>query len=90
MCLEVPLKDLPLAFQHAVGITKRLGINYLWIDSLCILQSGKGSSEDWRKHLTEMRLVYSNCLSASQLHMHQIQAQDALPLIGCVPKSRKS
>lgn len=62
MCLEVPLKDLPLAFQHAVDITKWLGINYLWIDSLCMLQSGKGSSDDWRKHLTEMRLVYSNCL----------------------------
>jgi Heterokaryon incompatibility protein (HET) len=62
MCLQVPFHDLPLAFQHAVEVTKRLGVNYLWIDSLCILQSGEGSSEDWRKHLTEMRLVYSNCL----------------------------
>jgi len=47
MCLRVLLDDLALAFQHAVMITKRLSINYLWIDSLCILQSGEGSSADW-------------------------------------------
>ena len=61
MCLQVLLGDLPLTFQHAVMVTKRLGISYLWVDSLCILQSGEGSSADWQKHLTEMHLVYQNC-----------------------------
>jgi len=30
--------DLPQTFQDAVIVTKELGLRYLWIDSLCIIQ----------------------------------------------------
>lgn len=57
----IGLDSLPKTFTDAINITTRLGFNYLWIDSLCILQSGPGSKQDWLDHTTEMRHVYTNC-----------------------------
>lgn len=31
---------LPAFFQKAIGITHRLGLRYIWIDALCIIQVG--------------------------------------------------
>ncbi|KAM5350302.1 hypothetical protein ACJ41O_006807 [Fusarium nematophilum] len=50
-------KDLPRTFQDAVTITRILGIRYLWIDSLCIIQDDK---EDWRRESAKMHTVYQN------------------------------
>ena len=41
--------DLPKTFQDAVIICRRMGIDYLWIDSLCILQECVSMSEDIKK-----------------------------------------
>jgi hypothetical protein len=49
--------DLPRSFQDAVTITRRLGIRYLWIDSLCIIQDDK---EDWEVESAKMAEVYEN------------------------------
>ncbi|KAI1333846.1 heterokaryon incompatibility protein-domain-containing protein [Xylariaceae sp. FL0016] len=57
----IPISDLPQSFRDAIMICQRLDIRYLWIDSVCIIQSGDDGS-DWRMHASEMRLVYSNCL----------------------------
>lgn len=38
-------------------MTRRLGLKYLWIDSLCILQD---SLEDWRHEGSSMAEIYSN------------------------------
>ncbi|KAI0156807.1 hypothetical protein GGR57DRAFT_462385 [Xylariaceae sp. FL1272] len=53
--------DLPQSFLDAIAICRHLGIPYLWIDCICILQSGNGSEEDWLLHTDEMALVYLNC-----------------------------
>lgn len=58
---QIPLHDLPPNFVHAIDFCKRSGIRYLWIDSLCILQEGEGSEQDWLRHVVEMRHVYQNC-----------------------------
>ena len=34
----VKFSDLPKAFQQAVYLTRRMGMRYLWIDALCIIQ----------------------------------------------------
>ncbi|KAK0641744.1 hypothetical protein B0T16DRAFT_461779 [Cercophora newfieldiana] len=34
----IPLQQLPNTFRHAVLFCRELGIPYLWIDSLCIIQ----------------------------------------------------
>jgi hypothetical protein len=49
--------DLPLTFRHAVEITRRLGCRYLWIDSLCIVQTDKN---DWESEGAKMASIYSN------------------------------
>jgi hypothetical protein len=53
----VALSDLPLTFRDAVTVSRTLGLQYLWIDSLCIFQ---GDPEDWRTESVKMRAVYSN------------------------------
>lgn len=37
-CDSIPWDHLPLTFQHATEIAHRLGVDYVWIDSLCIIQ----------------------------------------------------
>lgn len=54
----IPMKDLPKTFKEAVEVTRVLGIRYLWIDSLCIIQD---SAEDWEREAVDMRNVYANC-----------------------------
>ncbi len=46
---------LPLSFQDAVRITKGLGLRYLWIDSLCIIQD---DAADWEEQAAQMADVY--------------------------------
>jgi hypothetical protein len=44
-------------FAEAVNVTRRLGIRYLWIDSLCILQ---GNQEDWAIEGGKMSEIFRN------------------------------
>ncbi|KAH3981102.1 hypothetical protein HBH70_213810 [Parastagonospora nodorum] len=50
---------LPHNFRDAIEICRWLRIPYLWIDSLCIIQAGLGSREDWEHHVNIMRKVYA-------------------------------
>lgn len=59
MLAGIDVHKLPRNFQNAVIVARRLGIKYLWIDSLCILQSGDGSTEDWQEHSYKMSSIYS-------------------------------
>ena len=52
----IPLMDLQPTFQDAILIVRRLGIQYLWIDALCIIQD---SSEDWARESARMHEIYS-------------------------------
>jgi hypothetical protein len=51
----LPYSSLSANFQDAIKITKELGIQYLWIDSLCILQNSK---LDWECESKKMGTVY--------------------------------
>jgi hypothetical protein len=55
----IPFESLPKTFQDAVTATRQLGLRYLWIDSLCIIQDSK---EDWEKHCFEMPNIYKNSI----------------------------
>jgi len=46
-------------FREAIGFTRRLGIPYLWIDSLCILQD-KDDLADWEREAPRMSSVYNS------------------------------
>ncbi|KAI8651876.1 HET domain-containing protein [Fusarium sp. Ph1] len=47
--------SLPRNFRDAIAITRKLGIRYLWIDSLCIIQD---SRSDWEKESKTMGHIY--------------------------------
>jgi hypothetical protein len=47
--------ELSKNFAHAVIVTRQLGLRYIWIDSLCILQD---SPKDWQKEAAMMHKVY--------------------------------
>ncbi|CZR67421.1 uncharacterized protein PAC_17320 [Phialocephala subalpina] len=53
----IPFTDLTKTFQDAIIITRFMGIEYIWIDSLCIIQD---SAEDWERESLLMRDVYTN------------------------------
>ncbi|KAL6895729.1 heterokaryon incompatibility domain-containing protein [Trichoderma longibrachiatum] len=53
---EIPWGLLPKTFQHAAEVSVWLGIKYLWIDSLCIIQD---SAEDWKEQAAQMCEIYN-------------------------------
>ncbi|KAK4217265.1 HET-domain-containing protein [Rhypophila decipiens] len=52
---RVPWKEMPLTFQEAILFCLRLGICYLWIDALCILQDDQS---DWQIQSAQMADIY--------------------------------
>ncbi|KAK3493647.1 heterokaryon incompatibility protein-domain-containing protein [Neurospora crassa] len=56
---EIPWKKLPKTFQDAIEATRRLGIRYIWIDSLCIIQDSP-DGKDWITESAKMTSVYEN------------------------------
>jgi hypothetical protein len=52
-CIE--FEQLPRTFKDALKITRELGLKYLWIDSLCIIQD---SGQDWQVEAGQMSSVY--------------------------------
>ena len=54
---SIPLSKLTKTFKDATIITREMGIEYLWIDSLCIIQR---NAEDWAKESLTMGDVYAN------------------------------
>ncbi len=56
---SISVQSLPKTFLHAITAARRLGVRYLWIDSLCIIE---GSSIDWQAESSQMSEVYQNGL----------------------------
>ena len=55
----IPWDKLPKTFQDAIVVTHGLGLEYLWIDSLCILQD-EDDKQDWIREAAKMGSVYEN------------------------------
>lgn len=56
---EIKFKDLTRTMQDAVTITRRLGVRYLWIDAICIIQD---SHNDWSVEACDMANIYRNAV----------------------------
>jgi hypothetical protein len=57
MTQGIALSVLPKTIQDAVTVTRRLGLQYLWVDALCIKQD---SEEDWASESSKMGDIYGN------------------------------
>jgi hypothetical protein len=79
--LGISFEKLPQTFSDAIQIALGLGLRYVWIDSLCIIQ---GDVADWERESPKMAQVYSNAYLT-------VSASCALnPSEGCFPPGRKS
>ncbi|KAF2732677.1 HET-domain-containing protein, partial [Polyplosphaeria fusca] len=54
---KVNFAELPRTFTDAVEVTRKLGLQYIWIDALCIVQDDQ---TDWSLQASQMRDIYSN------------------------------
>ena len=55
----LPAGELSSLFRDAISVAQQLGIRYLWIDSLCIIQD---SRQDWVEQSAQMGMIYKNGL----------------------------
>ena len=53
----IEFSELTKTFQDAVTITRRMGLNYIWIDSLCIIQD---DADDWALQSSRMAAIYED------------------------------
>lgn len=53
---EIIWDDLPNLIQDVIQITRQLGIPYLWVDALCIIQDDRS---DWRAESSKMGDIYA-------------------------------
>ena len=54
---SIDYNSLSKTFQDAIRVTRSIGIRYIWIDSLCIIQN---SEEDWAIESQRMEGIYSS------------------------------
>ncbi|KAI9159009.1 hypothetical protein HJFPF1_07014 [Paramyrothecium foliicola] len=54
---RIPWATLPKTFQDVVRFTRGIGIDYVWVDSVCIIQ---GDPADWNREAGKMYDVYKN------------------------------
>jgi hypothetical protein len=54
----IPYSLLPPTIRDAVIVCRHLGVPYLWVDSLCIVQDDKKS---WLEGSRDMHKIYLNC-----------------------------
>lgn len=55
----IAMSALPPTFRDAITVTRRLGLRYLWIDSLCILQD-PNDKIDWTEQAPLMGNIYAS------------------------------
>jgi hypothetical protein len=56
---RIPYDSLTATFRDAILVTRKIGLRFIWIDSLCIIQDSL-EMEDWCREAPTMKDVYSN------------------------------
>lgn len=52
-----PVAELPATIRDAITMTRGCGLEYIWVDSVCIIQ---GNVDDWFTEANRMHEVYAN------------------------------
>ncbi|APA15896.1 hypothetical protein sscle_15g106660 [Sclerotinia sclerotiorum 1980 UF-70] len=72
---KIEMSRLPANFRDAVLITRALGIEYLWIDSLCIIQDFKGFEQIDQNAVNQVMKAVARKISERQ-DMYEIIEHD--------------
>ncbi|SJL12719.1 uncharacterized protein ARMOST_16150 [Armillaria ostoyae] len=51
----IPLQNIPKTIMDAIKVTQKLGLRFLWVDALCILQD---SDDDKAQEIAQMRRIF--------------------------------
>ncbi|KAF2730144.1 HET-domain-containing protein, partial [Polyplosphaeria fusca] len=54
---EIAYESMPAVFQDFIRVARELSIDYIWIDSVCIIQD---DMDDWAEEATKMAEIYEN------------------------------
>lgn len=54
---NISMHILPRTFRDSIKVTRNLGLRYIWIDSLCIIQDSK---TDWEQEAATMADIYKS------------------------------
>jgi hypothetical protein len=69
---SIPMSSMPQTIRDAITVIRELGLRYLWIDALCIVQDSK---EDKRTEISKMRQIFKHSLltisAANARSVHQ-------------------
>lgn len=57
--LEDVLRRLPQVIQDAIRLVQKIGIRFIWVDSICIVQD---SPRSWKLNAQNMDLIYGNAI----------------------------
>lgn len=53
---QLPIHEVPLTITDAFAVTRRLGLRYIWVDALCIVQDDE---EDWNGEVGNMHEIFA-------------------------------
>lgn len=53
----IAMLNLPRSFQNAIVLFHKLGIRYVWVDSLCIIQD---QESDWQAQAAQIESIFTN------------------------------
>ncbi|TDZ16726.1 hypothetical protein Cob_v010389 [Colletotrichum orbiculare MAFF 240422] len=56
----IVIEQLPKTFRDAMYVARKLGLSYIWIDALCIVQQGDDHM-DWLTESGRMGSIYGGC-----------------------------
>jgi hypothetical protein len=71
-CKGIAWSSIPATFQDVMILARSLGIEYIWIDAMCIVQD---DAEDWNREATLMASVYGNSyFTIASLLAHDAEA----------------
>ena len=89
---QILLQQLPKTFADTILVSRHLGIQYIWIDSLCIIQDDE---KDWKVEAAKMWQVYSSAYvniaatSSSNSSQGLFRERNPLATQPCVAMVRK-
>jgi len=64
--IGIPWDELSKTFQDAMTLTRRIKCNFIWIDSLCIVQGDDdGDDDDWKEQASKWRIYIQIPFSTS-------------------------
>lgn len=87
---DIPWDILPQTYKDSIKVVSALGIQFLWIDALCIVQQDTDNA-DWKEQSAQMFSIYgnacvsiaaANCSSAGEGFLHKRRPFED-PLVFC-------